>query len=47
MPGKIVENGADRSTGAKDLARDVTDAGSRGEQEESAFLAEATRAMDG
>ena len=46
MADKIVENGVDRSTEAKDLAQDAKEAAERGETEESSFLADAARELD-
>ncbi len=46
MADKIVENGVDRATEAKDLAHDAQDAASRGEKDESSFLADAARELD-
>ena len=46
MAEKIVENGVDRSTEAKDLAADAKEAAGRGEKDESAFLADAARQLD-
>ena len=46
MTDKIVENGVDRATEAKDLAHDAQDAAARGEKDESAFLADAARELD-
>lgn len=46
MADRIIENGVDRATEAKDLATDAKDAAARGETEESRFLAEAAKKLD-
>ncbi len=46
MADRIIENGVDRATEAKDLATDAKDAAARGETEESRFLAEAATKLD-